>query len=232
MGIRARWAAAIGALLALGAAFPATLMVENFEQEPRGAYPSRWGFLGTDARMYPLTNEMSAQEQFIVEQEGANRFLRLYTRNEAQRITMLSPGAHLRWVLAAHPRFRWRWRALVLPDGAAENRRGRNDVGAAIYVTFSRDLLGRPRSIKYTYSSSLAVGTTFRQGQLRVIVVSSGAEPRGFWRTVERDVVADYAATFGGAAPNPISITLWSDSDDTGKEAKVDLDDLELLPAR
>jgi hypothetical protein len=53
----------------------------------------------------------------------------------------------------------------------------------------------------------------------------------GDWKTVRRNVVADYRRLFGEEPPQrPLLITLWSDSDDTGDRAEVDIDDLILLP--
>ncbi len=204
------------------------IVVDDFNTGTSGAPPARWVFYTSKGKMNPLSSHFNEREQFLVAQEGSARFLRMYTRGEAQRITLLTDGTHLRWNLAQHPRLRWRWRANKLPSGASENRR--NDVGGAVYVTFGTDRLGRPKSIKYTYSSSLAPGTVLRQGSLRVVVVSRGETNR--WETVERDVAADYRSLFGENAPDPQSITLWSDSDDTGGEAEVDVDDLVLLPAR
>ena len=101
-------------------------------------------------------------------------------------------------------------------------------MGGAVYITFGTDRLGRPKSIKYTYSSSLPPGSVLRQGSLRVVVVSRGETNR--WETIVRDVAADYRSLFGEDPPDPKSITLWSDSDDTNSEAEVDVDDLVLLP--
>src|SRR5690625_7757155 len=93
------------------------------------------------------------------------------------------------------------------------NEASNNDTGAAVYVTFDTDWLGRPRSIKYTYSSTLPVGTVVRFGPLRVIVTDTGADGIGDWRQVDRDVVRDYQQVFGGDPPDrPLSSTLWRDS--------------------
>ncbi|WP_262504726.1 DUF3047 domain-containing protein [Salinibacter ruber] len=55
----------------------------------------------------------------------------------------------------------------------------------------------------------------------------------GEWETVQRRIRDDYRQVFGEDPPDrPVSITLWSDSDTTGDEAKVDVDDIELLPPR
>ncbi len=97
----------------------------------------------------------------------------------------------------------------------------------------SKDWLGRPRSIKYTYSSTLPVGTTASYGALRVIVVASAADGLGDWIRIERDVVADYRRVFRKDPPTvPVLITLWGDSDNTGGVSDVYFDDIALLPAR
>ena len=116
-----------------------------------------------------------------------------------------------------------------MPVGANEEKK--NDTGAAFYVTFGKDWLGRPRSIKYTYSSTLPVGTvkSYNLGRMKVIVVASGADGFGNWMTIERDVRADYCKVFGSEPPaRPLSIMLWSDSDNTGHTAEVDFDNIAL----
>lgn len=207
------------------------VLVEDFESYEEGVVPSRWKFFTRrDQEFLPLTDMMSENERFYVVREGGRKFLRAYTRAEAQRIS-LGNGVHdLDWRLSKHPRLSWEWRALKLPEGAREDRL--NDTGGAVYVTFSkRDWLGRPYSIKYTYSSTLPVNTRVNSGNVRVIVVSSGADGLGRWVKVERNVVEDYRRLFGGTAPDePFSITLWSDSDDTRGEAEVDFDQIRLLP--
>ncbi len=216
------------AFVALPALHAQTLTIDNFEADAPGAAPSKWVFYTSRGESQSLDRHFNEREQFLVVREGRNRFLRLYTRGEAQRITFLTDGSGFVWRLDEYGRLRWRWRANKLPQGASENRR--NDVAGAVYVTFGTDRIGRPRSIKYTYSSSLPVGTILKQGALRVVVVSSTATGR--WETIERDVALDYRAVFGGQAPDPKSITLWSDSDDTRSEAEVDVDDLVLLPPK
>lgn len=70
-------------------------------------------------------------------------------------------------------------------------------------------------------------------GPLRVLVVDTGLEGIGSWKTVVRDVAADYRQIFGGDPPDrPLSITLWSDSDNTNSVGEADFDNIRLLPAR
>ncbi|HEX7070261.1 MAG TPA: DUF3047 domain-containing protein [Rhodothermales bacterium] len=207
------------------------VVVDDFESYEEGAAPNAWRFFTRRDRAFlPLEEFMAANERFYVVRDGGNSFLRGYTRAEAQRISLGNGQGDFHWSLKTHPKLSWQWRALKLPKGAREDKL--NDSGAAIYVTFDKkDWLGRPHSIKYTYSSTLPRGTEVDSGNVKVIVVSSGADGTGRWVTVERNVAADYRRLFGQAPPDrPFSITLWSDSDDTRGEAEADFDNIRLLP--
>ncbi len=209
----------------------ARLVLEDFESDTPGEAPARWRFLARKDREFKRTDAfMNENERFYVVSEGGNKFVRAYTKGEAQRVSL--PAGKLQWELSEYPILSWNWRALQLPAGAGEDKV--NDTGGAVYVSFSKtDWLGRPLSIKYTYSSSLTPGTEVSTGNVKVIVVSSGTNGIGEWEEVERNVVADYRRLFGGDPPNePYTVTLWSDSDDTKSVGEVDFDDLTLKRAR
>ncbi|HET6568437.1 MAG TPA: DUF3047 domain-containing protein [Rhodothermales bacterium] len=200
-------------------------MVDDFEDDRSGAVPSKWLFLDfREQRFMPLEGRMNDREHFFVMKEGGNHFLRAYTHGEAHRITV--PASSFKWDLRTRPYIQWKWRAGHLPAKAREDKL--NDSGGALYVSFDkRDWLGRPYSIKYVYSSTLPVGTVVSTGNVKVIVASSGLDGIGTWELVTRDVTADYRKVFDGEPPDrPFSITLWSDSDNTGDIAQVDFDDI------
>lgn len=209
---------------------PAPVLVDDFESYSVGTFPEEWIFVTRDKEVKSYKEVEEPGETIEVREENGNQFVRFIIENEAVRYTRRN-GEDFRWNLQRHPRLQWRWRALHLPEGASE--RDKNDSGAALYVTFGSDWLGRPKSIKYTYSSTLPVGTVVEFGPLKVIVVDSGTEPGvGTWQTVQRNVINDYRQVFGGDPPDkPLSITLWSDSDTTHGLAKVDFDDIRLLPS-
>lgn len=215
-------------------ALPATrapAVVANFEGATIQEAPDNWVYVTSRREIWTPEQAREPGEQFFVAAEDGNQFIRFVTENEAQRYSQRN-GHELDWSLSDHSRLRWRWRAHHLPEGASE--KGENDTGAALYVTFGTDWLGRPKSIKYTYSSSLPVGTVVDFGVLYVIVVDSAhASHLGEWKTVERNVRDDYRHLFGGTPPDrPLSITIWSDSDTTGGTARADFDDILLLPSR
>ncbi len=206
------------------------ILLEDFESYPVGGVPTRWK-TNKDRSLIPITPElMIERENSFVRQEAGNRFVRIATIDQAFRLT-LSNGEQYDWDVRENSRIRWDWRAMELPEGAREDKRNSNDTGAAFYVTFSTDWLGRPRSIKYTYSSTLPVGSTASYGVLKVLVVASAPENgTGEWMTIERDVVEDYKMLFGKSPANrPEMIMLWSDSDTKNSTAVADFDNIILL---
>jgi len=209
------------------------VQVDNFQNAPVNGLPPGWSVIEND-RFVPLeARHLEAGRSISVLSEGNNRFVRLGTQNRWFRILMQNGTSRLDWNILTHPRLQWRWRARVLPEGAQETRRNLNDTGGAVYVFFASDTFGRPRSIKYTYSTTLPVGTTFSQGPLRGVVVSTGNDGIGTWRTIERDVLADYRRLFRAEPPGqPQAIVLWGDSDSLSSSSEVDFDDIVLLPAR
>jgi len=207
------------------------LIVDDFERYDVGEPPGQWVRVDSKDKVRPAASAIGNGERFAVVEQSGDRFARLYTEGEYIRFSLRN-GEEFEWRLKTHPRLAWRWRALELPEEASE--KGKNDTGGAVYVTFGQDWLGRPKSIKYTYSSSLPVGTIVSFGPLKVIVVDSAVEPpQGEWQTVQRNVVNDYRQVFGGEPPDrPVSITISGDSDSTKDTSKVDIDDIRLLPPR
>ena len=205
-------------------------VVEDFEAYEVGGSPTAWNVIKDGRELVPVPPvPRSADEYFEVREEDGNKYAHAYTKGEATTLILVN-GEGFTWDLKYRPVLRWAWRATALPEGAREDEKDLNDTGAAVYVTFSQDWLGRPRSIKYTYSSTLPVGTVVSQGRLKALVVASGES--GEWTSVMRNVAEDYRRLFGKEPPDePISIALWSDSDNTGGPAEADFDDLTLLPA-
>lgn len=215
------------------APFPNSLhckLLDDFESDTPGTPPSTWrgGEKGGNLKRLTREDAMDSRQHVYVRREEGNQFARVTTKDQAFRVILARENG-LRWHLGKRPYLRWRWRAQKLPKGASE--RDENDTGGALYVTFDTDWLGRPKSIKYTYSSTLPVGTTVDFGTLKVLVVASKAEQgTGEWITHERNVVEDYRRLFGDEPDKtPLAIMMWGDSDTTNLMSIVDFDDLLLL---
>ena len=227
----------LGALLVAGcchaearAQAAGRIVIEDFEIYEEGGIPHKWKTPKRDARiMAPIKREAERDDDYVeVVARGSGQCLRAYTRNETVQIARIN-GAGFEWNLETHPLLSWQWRAGQLPEGAREDRRDRNDAGGAVYVTFDcKDLLGRPCTIKYTYSSTLPIGATARYGALHVVVVSQGASD---WLSIERNVAADFQRFFGRSTlARPSYIMLWGDSDTTHGASDVCFDNIAISP--
>lgn len=174
---------------------------------------------------------MTERKNVYVRSENGNQFARISTDGRALRVVMSRKNG-LNWNLDKRPILQWKWRAKALPEGANEKKKEKaNDTGGALYVTFGTDWLGRPKSIKYTYSSTLPVGTTVDYGVLKVLVVASKAEQgTKRWITHERNVIEDYKRLFGDSPDKtPNAVTIWSDSNTTNSVGIIDFDDILFL---
>ena len=204
-------------------------VVEDFERYEVGNLPHLWKIPDRASRsMLPIPQDHAKPDDFVkIVQGDRGHALRAYTQGESVQIA-LPQGALLPWNLNYFPFLRWRWRADKLPVGATERSRSLNDTGAALYVAFPcSDWLGRPCTIKYTYSSTLPIGSRHRYGKLHVVVVSTASEGLGEWVEVQRNVADDYRMVFNREpSGNPIYIMIWSDSDNTDGEADVYFDDI------
>ncbi len=215
---------------------PGAALIDDFESYEDGGLPTRWKYLH-NRKLMPLEPRfMRPKERFFVVDDGGNKVLRVYTEGEAVHLSMANEPDGFDWDVRTHPRIRWDWRALRLPEGAHEDDDKYNDTGAALYVYFKITgfaMFRRPQGIKYTYSSSLPVGTIVDYGKLKVIVVSSAADGIGDWHTIDRNVVEDYRMVFGKEPPDrPLSIRLWGDTDNTKSIGEADFDNIMLLPPR
>ncbi len=206
-------------------------VIEDFEAYEVGEAPYLWD-TNKGSRLIPADRRTMDPGRNVVTIQVAhgNKFVRMQMNDYAYRLIKRS-GGDFDWNADVCPVLSWRWRVSAFPKGGNETMSGTNDVAAAVYVTFGRDWIGRPISIKYTFSSTLPVGAVVDYGPLQVLVVRSAADGSpGEWDTIERDVVADYKRLFGESPDTyrPVAITLFSDADDIpGAAALVDFDDLQ-----
>ena len=209
------------------------ILIDDFESYPDGGLPTKWRYLHERKLVAVTPEHMRPKEKFYVVEDGGNKVLRVYTEGEAVHLTMAQGEEGFTWDLETHPRLSWDWRAIRLPEGAREDKEKFNDTGAGFYVFFGMSgfIIKRPVGIKYTYSSTLPVGTVSTYGKLKVIVVSSGKDGYGAWEHIERNVLEDYIEVFGKPPKeNPRIIRLWGDSDNLDTIAEADFDNIKLLP--
>lgn len=208
-----------------------SLLIEDFSGETPGELPSRWMNQKGEAVPALYSEKDRKRYHYRVMEEGENRFLRFEGVH----------GTHLNFPVAKvenfnisdYPLLTWRWRAHKLPPEGNESRDSTNDVTASIYVVYSVNWLGIPKVIRYTWSSTLPVGTELSKnfGHQKILVVESGEDRLGEWITFKRDIREDFRDLHGGTPPDrPLAILILSDGVSTGSEVKADYDDIRFLP--
>ena len=207
-----------------------TITLEDFEDDQVGLHPYNWYDRDLNFKLLDYNEKVKATYLYHVNEEFGNKFLR-YEGQKAMHINYplkTKEGIDI----SETPILSWDWRVHDIPDGANEDSKEKNDAAASIYVVFD---LGRvmfkkvPKSIRYTWSSTLPVGTELSKfyGNQKIIVLGSGTEGLGEWKTFERNIVEDYKRLFGDPPPRvPLAILILSDGDSTGQKAKADYDNI------
>ena len=173
--------------LALLGCFAGTLhaeevSVDSLRQSEVGAFPSRW-------KTYPFYYG-KAEKVYKVVSEGGKNILRAEDKIDAS----IPIFKDFHWDVTKYPYLKFKWRAQILPAGARETSRATNDSACAVYVGF-----GRTSALKYTWSSTLPVGSYWAKepGKFYIIVKNSGASGVGHWHAETVAVPSDYAKYFG-----------------------------------
>lgn len=140
--------------------------------------------------------------------------------------------APLRFNPETYEWLRWSWRVDQLVEGEALERKEGSDVAARVYVYFETSgLPWQKRNLDYVWSATLPVGTILPSAysaESKIIVVESGREHLGQWRTVERNLEDDYERCFGEPLPDVVAIGLMTDTDNTRQQALAYFDDLQI----
>lgn len=175
-----------------------------------------------------------------VEVKGATRYETVMLEGRACLRAMSQAGASIlltevRFDPDAYEWLRWSWRVDQLVEGEALDRKEGSDVAARVYVFFETPGWGwQKRSLDYVWSATWPVGTIRSSAYARdskILVVESGPDHLGQWRTVERNLEEDYERCFNDRLPEVIAIGLMSDTDNTRRQALAYFDDLQVSRA-
>ena len=195
---------------------PATRIIEDFNNEPVNKFPS-------DFRTYPFQRD-KADQVYAVQSEDGNSYLKaLDDKDFSVQILRRFAWESTRWSY-----FSWRWRAKILPKGAAENDRATNDCACGIYVVFG----GYDGNvIKYTWSSTLPTGTIVEKkpGQSYSVILESGPKNLGVWKIESVNVMDDYRRLFKtNPTKNPSGFGILTDGNATHTPSACDYDDFRI----
>lgn len=147
---------------------------------------------------------------------------------------------------------RWEWKAGAPMPEADNAERNHDDAPLRILVAFDGNKSKLALKEKMTFEmASLISGQEMpyatlmyiwsgktpinmildnaHTSQIKMIVVDSGWENLGDWRTHERDLAADYKRAYGENAGEVIGIALLTDTDNTKSETHALYGDIELI---
>ncbi len=212
-----------------------TYLIDDFEDEEVGELPAGWYNRDGSSKLRSMSARSRQTYLYRIQREaGGNHYLH-YEGTGAKHINY--PLVNKQDVnIHETPILSWRWRVHDLPEGANERSSDRNDAAASIYVVFEMAnyvVKKLPVSIRYTWSTSLPVGTNASKllNKQQIEVVESGSDELGQWITVERNLLKDYKRLHGGTPPKkPIALLILSDGDSVGDSASADYDDIKLMP--
>lgn len=219
---------------------PALKEVPLFSASPAGAPPAPWEIV--------KVNEKKKLTEFRFVSDGGTTVV--YAKSEAGASGVGVPLDH---DLRAAPNLSWRWKVAGLIDGADNSVGSKEDSPARIVLTFDGDKSKLPFSdrttialaskaygrdlpyatLMYVWANDEPVGTAISNPhtkRIQMIVASSGKAGVGQWQSLKRNVRDDYKRVFG-EEPGPVkSITVFTDSDNTGTSAEAWYGDLRFSP--
>jgi hypothetical protein len=187
------------------------LILEDFSDElqENGGLPHGWYASRKDRSM------------FTIYEENGERFARIDVTKGCT-----SFGRQVDYSATDLPLLSWRWRVHKLPENGFENRKDKNDSGAAVYVIF-KGKLKLNRIIKYVWSANLPEGATMDSpfnSRTKIVVLKNGNTHIGQWLCETVNIEQDFRRLFNDVPPTVAAIAILSDADNTGSQAVADYD--------
>lgn len=187
--------------------------VEALSRYPENEFPQYF-------KTWPLQRG-DAQKVYRVRKEGNNHYLAADDSQDISEQIFREFG----WNIKAFPYFKWRWRARILPKGAAENNPTVNDSACGVYIIFGRT---SGTALKFTWSSTLPVGTVYEKkpGQMVIQVLESGPRNLNQWRWQSVHIPTVYEQLLKHPMKRtPTGFAVLTDGNATHTPAACDYDD-------
>ena len=176
--------------------------------------------------------------QFALVDDNGQRVLQI--RSQASASSWAAPLA----VDAARlPMLEWRWKVSRALSGSDLRRREADDYAARLYLLFALpsdrlSLADRVRiqaarllagvdvpaaALCYVWGRAQPAGSSGWNpytDRVRMLVVDSGDQHAGQWRSHRRDIRRDWGQAFGGALPRISGVALSADTDNSGEQVE------------
>ena len=200
---------------------PDLVWVDDFNEEQVESLPEGWKGRKKKAKeFYKVVHEAG---------DSTNHYLKAHSVNSDMFIIK-----KVKVDIAQYPYLNWKWRPNLFPPEGNEFRKKTCDVVASMNVVLVA-VRWKPKTIKYSWSTTLPVGSQSRSPFSRwparadVIVLESGQSRRGEWVTEKVNVFEDYKRLYKKEDITSYeidAIVIMSDSDNTQSESAADYDDI------
>ena len=193
-----------------------TRIVEDFGRYKPGQFPTyfkTWPFQRGDAKGV-----------YRVAAEDGKKYLAAFDDKDLSEQVF----REFDWNLDAFPHFKWKWRARILPKGAAENNGATNDSACGVYIIFGKT---SGTALKFTWSTLLPAGTVFEKkpGEMVIKVLESGPKNLNQWRQQSVNVPEVYATLLKHKIKRrPTGFALLTDGNATHTPAACDYADFKV----
>ncbi len=236
--VRPRVAVAVMFVLSLFGASARAAGITPFSSAAPGAdAPSPW--------MHQALPKVQRSNDFALVEDAGVTVLRIESDAAA------STWVHAFEAPVEAARLSWRWKVSNAVAGSDFRHKAGDDYAARVYVLFdyplerlgfgdrfkislARTLHGAElptAAIAYVWGTAQDVGESGPNpytDRVRMLVLDSGDAHAGQWRSVERDLAADFERLFGEPAPPVTGLALGADTDNTGGQVTAWFGDLEL----
>ncbi|MBS0321551.1 MAG: DUF3047 domain-containing protein [Proteobacteria bacterium] len=164
-------------------------------------------------------------------------------------------GHELAMDIAATPVAHWRWKVAGVVPGGDNTTRDHEDAAARVIFEFDGDRSRLPigdqaafrlskivsgrvlayATLMYVWSSNAPVDTMIVDpftDRIMIVVATTGNADAGHWVAVTRNLATDFRRAFGEAPGKLVSVSVMTDTDNTGTHAEAWYGDITLGPAQ
>ena len=184
----------------------------------------------------PLSKLKRDTRYSLVQEDGRTVLRAVADRSASAYVAHIQPPASVPTSLS------WRWKTNALVPGADNRERSKEDAPLRVMLAFDGDhstlsqeeqtrfkraksLTGQElpyATLMYIWSEQVPVETVIASthtSQVKMLVVASGTAGLGQWQSVRRNVAADYRRAYGAEPGAVLSVSVMSDTDNTGEKA-------------
>lgn len=207
--------------------------------------PQTLDFTADSWRHLPLSSLKRDTRYSIVKQDGRNVLQAEANSSASLYARVLKP------VSTSYGLLSWQWQTDALVPGADNREKSKEDAPVRVVAAFDGDKARLPDAEKrqfkwakrmsgreppyatlmYIWSEQVPPETVIpsaHSSQIKMLVVASGADGLGQWRTLRRDLRADFKRAFGKDAGPLLGVGVMTDTDNTGAKAGARYADIRL----